>query len=288
MLQKFISDWTGKKVPSRGGITGQCVSLSQQWAQVNGVGGTPVFPVPAAKLMVGSRPDAFVWVKNTITGVPPVGAIPVWNGNVGGGYGHTGVVVSANVFTMDVFQQNDPVGSGAHVKRYNYKNVEGWLILKSQATPVQQANQGATDMITSADRDPLRVISSEVKGWDFDEVHKGTWDARELAAWVGRPWHEYIMQGWHESPAFREARNRKMRDYDLLVRQLADSKTKAEYEAVAAQAKVSAARVAELEKEVEAERAKASEDTKALDTASGALQSLINFVLSLVKRNKEQ
>jgi hypothetical protein len=263
--------------------------LSQQWAQINGVGGTPVFPVPAARLMVGARPDAFVWVKNTITGVPPVGAIPVWNGNVGGGYGHTGVVVSANAFTMDVFQQNDPAGSGAHVKRYNYKNVEGWLIFKSQA-PAQPV-QGGTSMKFGNDdnsRGLLRIIHSELEGWDYHKTHAGEYDAQFLASWIGQDVIGCIWEKWNKNGNWRNIREKKMREYDILVQQLADSKTKAEYEAVAAQAKASAERVAELEKKVAEEQAKASEDTKALDTASGALQSLINFVLSLVKRNKEQ
>jgi hypothetical protein len=54
----------------------------------------------------------------------------VWNSNTGGGAGHTGVVVSANVNTFDCYQQNDPYNSGMHVKTYNYANVIGWAIPK--------------------------------------------------------------------------------------------------------------------------------------------------------------
>lgn len=132
-------------------------------------------------------------------------------------------------------------------------------------------NQQGDDMITANDRDPIRVISSEVKGWDFDAVHKGTWDAREVSAWTGRQWHDFIMQGWNEGAAFRTARNQKMRDYDVLVEQLKNSKTKAEYEAVAAQAKASAERVAELEKQVQD-----NPDTQLLNESGSWLSKLFN------------
>jgi len=139
------------------------------------------------------------------------------------------------------------------------------------------ANQQGDDMITANDRDPIRVISSEVKGWDFDAVHKGTWDAREVSAWTGKQWHDFIMQGWVEGAAFRATRNQKMRDYDVLVKQLAESKTKAEYEAVAAQAKVSADRVAELEKKIAEEQANETEAEAIVQQGQSWLQKLLNW-----------
>ncbi len=138
-------------------------------------------------------------------------------------------------------------------------------------------NQQGDDMITANDRDPIRVISSEVKGWDFDQVHKGTWDSREVSAWTGRRWHDFIMQGWNEGASFRAARNQKMRDYDVLVKQLAESKTKAEYEAVAAQAKVSADRVAELEKKIAEEQANETEAEAIVQQGQSWLQKLLNW-----------
>ena len=69
-LQQFMNAWANKKVPSRGGITGQSVSLVQKWAEDNGVSGTPVFPVASAYMMAGKRPDAFTWVANTPKAVP--------------------------------------------------------------------------------------------------------------------------------------------------------------------------------------------------------------------------
>jgi hypothetical protein len=140
VVDKFYARANGQRINSCGGIFGECVAGVQSYTNVElGIGGCPAFPVPAARLMYGTRTDAFNWVANTPTGVPPRGAIVVWNGNTGGGYGHTGVIVEANVNQMRVYQQNDPKGSGMLVKTYNYNNVIGWAIPKNgQINPPQE------------------------------------------------------------------------------------------------------------------------------------------------------
>ena len=131
VVDRFYARTNGQRINSCGGIMGQCVDGSQSYTNVElGIGGCPAFPVAGAKDMFGSRGDAFDWVRNTPSGVPPRGAIMVWNANMGSGWGHTGVVTSANVNTFDCYQQNDPTGSGMHVKTYNYNNVIGWGIPK--------------------------------------------------------------------------------------------------------------------------------------------------------------
>lgn len=136
-----ISQWyptvAGKRVNSAGGILGECVALSQKYAnEVLGVSGSPVFPVAGAKDMAGSRADAFTWIPNTPTGVPPYGAIVVFNGRMGGGYGHTGVAIEGcDLNQVRVIQQNDPTGSGVSIKTYPYTNVSGWLVKKENNIP---------------------------------------------------------------------------------------------------------------------------------------------------------
>lgn len=131
VVDRFYARTNGQAINSCGGIKGQCVAGVQSYTNVElGIGGCPAFPVAGAKDMFGTRTDAFDWIKNTPSGVPPRGAIMVWNGNVGGGWGHTGVVTAANVNTFDCYQQNDPYNSGMHVKTYNYTNVIGWGIPK--------------------------------------------------------------------------------------------------------------------------------------------------------------
>lgn len=131
VVDRFYARTNNQAINSCGGIKGQCVAGVQSYTNVElGIGGCPAFPIAGAKDMFGTRTDAFDWVKNTPSGVPPRGAIMVWNGNVGGGWGHTGVVTAANTNTFDCYQQNDPYNSGMHVKTYNYNNVIGWAIPK--------------------------------------------------------------------------------------------------------------------------------------------------------------
>jgi hypothetical protein len=131
VVDRFYARTNGQAINSCGGIKGQCVAGVQSYTNVElGIGGCPAFPIAGAKDMFGTRSDAFDWVRNTPSGVPPRGAIMVWNGNVGGGWGHTGVVTAANTSTFDCYQQNDPYNSGMHVKTYNYNNVIGWAIPK--------------------------------------------------------------------------------------------------------------------------------------------------------------
>lgn len=147
VVDRFYARTNGQRINSCGGILGECVAAVQSYTNVElGIGGCPAFPVGAAKDMFGTRADAFEWIRNTPEGVPPRGAIIVWNGRVGGGYGHTGVIVSANVNTFDCYQQNDPYKSGMQIKRYNYSNVIGWAIPKGgQLNPqgVQVMNREA-------------------------------------------------------------------------------------------------------------------------------------------------
>lgn len=162
-----ISQWfptvAGKRVNSAGGYLGECVALVQKYAnEVLGVSGAPVFPVPAAKDMVGSRPDAFTWVPNTPTGVPPYGSIVVFNGRVGGGYGHTGVAIEgSDTNQVRVIQQNDPYGSGASIKTYPYTNVSGWLVPKSNnaGSPAQ----GGTDVVIQGENEFARANQLHVQ-----------------------------------------------------------------------------------------------------------------------------
>lgn len=131
VVDRFYARTNGQAINSCGGIKGQCVAGVQSYTNIElGIGGCPAFPVAGAKDMFGTRGDAFTWVRNTPSGVPPRGAIMVWDGRVGGGWGHTGVVTAANVNTFDCYQQNDPFNSGMHVKTYNYNNVIGWAIPK--------------------------------------------------------------------------------------------------------------------------------------------------------------
>jgi len=160
-----ISEWyptvAGRRVNSAGGILGECVALVQKYAnEVLGVSGAPVFPVPYAKDMPGSRLDAFVWIPNTPTGIPPYGSIVVFNGRVGGGYGHTGVAIEGcDLNQVRVIQQNDPTGSGVSIKVYPYTNVSGWLVKKENNVP----QPGGGDVMNQGENEYARANDLHLK-----------------------------------------------------------------------------------------------------------------------------
>lgn len=145
-IQQFINENQGTLVASRGGITGQCVSLVQKWGEVNGVSGTPIFPVANAKDMNGStRQDAYTWIPNKVgdpNSKPQPGDTVVFNWN------HVVLCVNSDGYTIQAFQQNDPTGSTAHMKSYSFSGCTGWLRLKQAAQP-----QGVTHMAAATRQD---------------------------------------------------------------------------------------------------------------------------------------
>lgn len=160
-----ISEWyptvAGRRVNSCGGLLGECVALSQLYSnEVLGVGGCPVFPVGAAKDMPNSRLDAFVYIPNSVTGIPPYGSIVIFNGRVGGGYGHTGVAIEGcDLNQVRVIQQNDPTGSGVSIKVYPYTNVSGWLVKKENNVP----QPGGGDVMNQGENEYARANDLHLK-----------------------------------------------------------------------------------------------------------------------------
>ena len=178
-VDKFYANWHDKLVPSRGGITGQCVSLSQKYLEEQfGAGGTPVFPVDYAKDMFGVRSDLGTWVRNTPDGIPPRGSIVTLDGRYGNGAGHTGVTVWSDQNSLDLLEENDPYGSGAHVKKYNYNGVIGWLIPNG----LGQAPQQGGEIMTFTN--PVNGDTRDAQGWynAYAERDKQTHDLLDWQA----------------------------------------------------------------------------------------------------------
>lgn len=88
-----------------------------------------------AKDIYGQQPEHYDWVRNTPSGVPPKGSVFVYGAPWGGGYGHVGIVLAADVNTVTLLEQNDPfprVTVGTH----NYNGCIGWGIPKVNVNPV--------------------------------------------------------------------------------------------------------------------------------------------------------
>lgn len=91
-------------------------------------------------------------------------------------------------------------------------NPADWLFGTQPVQPMPQG--GDDDMITKNDVGAVRIINSEVKGFDFDAVHSGAIDGQEMNAWVGQPWTKLINEGWVESEGFRAKRVEALKYYD--------------------------------------------------------------------------
>lgn len=227
----------GSVAKTDGGYLGECVSLINQYL-------SKVYGIQA-----GAWGHAKDWATNSNVlqhfdrvGDLQRGDIVVWGPNFGGGYGHIGIYLGNG----QLLDQNGRIARRVSVGA----NYPGYIaILRRKG----QTNQGGSDVITNQDRDNLRIINSEVKGWDFNATHTGQYDQRELQAWVGLPFSRFIQEAWNEGGAWRDMRNQKLANYDNLVKQvdvLKANPTKAELQAVIDQLKASQAKVAELEAKV--------------------------------------
>lgn len=69
----------------------------------------------------------FDFIENQLYAVAKPGDIVVFSQKYNGGAGHVGVVVSADINNLQVFEQNDPLKSPCIMKTYSYDYVLGWL-----------------------------------------------------------------------------------------------------------------------------------------------------------------
>jgi len=108
--------------------------------------------------------------------------------------GHTGYTIPSG-----------PAGRHVH---YYIRLANGSYIyppsIYSANAPSQSAptNQGE-DMITSKDVGTVRILMSEVEGWNGHSVHAGKHDKEIMGAWVGKSWIELINHGWKVQPVHR-------------------------------------------------------------------------------------
>jgi surface antigen len=124
-LAKFIGQYLGVANTGENPVNrGQCVGLIEVWLTANK---KPHIPGNAVDLLANADLKVYKKFGNTPTNIPLVGAVVCWNATWGGGYGHTAVVVAANVNQLVVFEQNDPTGAPPVVATHNYNGVAGWL-----------------------------------------------------------------------------------------------------------------------------------------------------------------
>lgn len=131
--QDFVNKYNGKPVDFDGQLGIQCMDLYQQYNK--DVVGGPHIPSNAKDVWNNYPKDKYDRIANTPNGVPQKGDVMIWNGNVGGGYGHIGMFNEGNVWRFSSFDQNWII-KNAHIQEHNYTNLIGWLHPKTQSGPV--------------------------------------------------------------------------------------------------------------------------------------------------------
>jgi hypothetical protein len=141
-VEAFIDEVNGQLLTVTGKDAGQCTAVPHKWERRLGL---PIVYGDAADTFANAPAESYDRIGNAEDNFPLPGDIIVWGTTWGGGYGHTGVVRSADVNSFIAIEQNNPLGSAAHmVAHKNYAGVTGWL--RPKVAQQQQSNQGTTDM----------------------------------------------------------------------------------------------------------------------------------------------
>ena len=152
-IDKFIKEKSGKTLgfPS-GQYVGECLSLVKIYIQERFDIYPPASGCDAARCYWTKFPHPLGTVLKKVPNLPDLiplkGWIPVWSKEAGGGYGHTGIVVEADVNKFTSLDQNWN-GRQAHLVVHNYDNVLGFLVpikeeVKMAETPLEACERNKT------------------------------------------------------------------------------------------------------------------------------------------------
>lgn len=196
----------------------------------------PVTGPPVITTNFGDSPDPGVFGKHAGTDYGRKIGTPVYSpvtGTVTASYkGSTGNIVEVTADGKShrmLHMSRRDVGVGANVKEGQQVGLSGtygtgphlhWDVRKAGTAwdasfsnyydPEKLiASQGGdmSDIIDDGDVGILRILHSEIGGWNFDETHSGKNDATFMKAWKGKSLRECINTQWKNGEAFRNARN---------------------------------------------------------------------------------
>lgn len=174
-LVQFIDKYKGKKIDYDNAFGGQCVDLYRQYCkEVLNVPQSPSV-TGAADIWVSYLPEYFDQIKNTPEFIPQEGDIMIWNKKAGGGFGHVGVVVSADINGFTSFDQNWFKISVCELVKHTYANVYG--VIRAKKTTSSELEACLTDRKKFwEERDQARVERDSAKA----EAESRTTEAREI------------------------------------------------------------------------------------------------------------
>lgn len=125
-------------------------------------------------------------------------------------YGHVQIALAGG----KVLDQNGS-GTGKISVRAPFSGAIAIIRPKSATIAVSNDSTGASeDMIKKGDEALVRIVSTEVKGWPFNEVHNGSRDAAEMAAWTGKDYRKFIWEAWVEGGWYRDLKSKQADFYN--------------------------------------------------------------------------
>lgn len=131
-LDQFIKKNNGRFVDYDRAFGYQCVDLMREYI-IECLGLAPYKVIPpvnyAKNAFYNYTGNVFNKIWNGRTNYPKKGDIIFWKTYpfVTGIAGHVGIVVSADVNNIIVFNQNYPTRNPCLLRRFNYRGVIGWL-----------------------------------------------------------------------------------------------------------------------------------------------------------------
>lgn len=153
----FISNTNGQflEVSSKDALY-QCMDLAYVWAFVLGFPKATIQHQFAYQVFANASDltrQYFDIITNTPEAIPQDGDLVVW-GDKYGPAGHIAVALGGGSLTsFKCFEQNNPIGTNAHIQSRGYDNVLGWL--RPKITPISEV---ITDQKTKLDFGGLQAF----------------------------------------------------------------------------------------------------------------------------------
>lgn len=133
-LTQFITQYNGT-FASFYGTSYQCMDLYRLYVQ-------DVWQLPQTPGVIGAYqvfgtldPTVFELIPYEAGEFPLPGDVVCWN-EAFAPYGHIAMVNTANATSMQVFQQNDPLGAPSELGTHNYADVIGWFRPIDGSSPI--------------------------------------------------------------------------------------------------------------------------------------------------------
>lgn len=129
-LDEFIAKYKGKHLNQDGVYGNQCVDLTKAYHKE--VIGGEFLAGNAIDYLKNPEPKYYEYKDDHLWYVPPKGAIAIFKATYGGGRGHVGIVISASIMRVVLFEQNSPPGAPCQITEYTYNDIIGYLVPRPQ------------------------------------------------------------------------------------------------------------------------------------------------------------